>query len=127
MRQVLIALGTCFLLMALNGCALIATGIKQKVTLVTVPPGSEVYINDVLVDTTPCTIKVRRTLRTPPTVEVRKKGYWPEPVPLKKKFNEHAALNFVLIWNWVVDVVSGSVVRYQQPDTIVLKPKKKTK
>lgn len=113
-------------ILCLGGCALIATGFNQNVEIVTNVPGSKVYVNGNLVDSTPCAVKVRRSLRNNTIIEVKKDSFESQSFELKKKFNEHAALNFILPWNWAIDLLSGAVVRYEQPDTIVLTPRKKT-
>lgn len=106
----------------LGSCALVLTGSKQRLQVVTREPGAEVWHQGKLLDTAPCIIRIKRSYEIPQPIEIKKSGYVTERVVLKRGFNEVAALNFVLPWNWLIDGFSGAVVRYKNLDTITLKP-----
>ncbi len=106
----------------LGSCALVLTGSKQRLQVTTREPGAEVWHNGRFLDSTPCIIQIKRSYEIPQPIEIKKSGFVPERVVLKKGFNEVAALNFVLPWNWLIDGFSGAVVRYKNLDTITLKP-----
>ncbi len=120
-------IASCLAITGISGCAIVATGMYQNVHIVSSEPGSEVYINDDLADSTPCDIKIKRSHKTPPKVVVRKKGFQEEEVELRKRLNQHVWLNLFNIPGWVIDFATGASVRYSQPDTVVLNPKRKTK
>jgi hypothetical protein len=115
-------------LLVLNSCATILNGRYQNVDIITNVPGAEVYLNDQLADTTPCTIAVPRTYKKDQQVRVSKKGYSTESFVLQKKLNENTLLGIPYLLIPVgVDALTGSIIRYQKPDTILLVPKKKTR
>ncbi len=76
---------------------------------------------------TPCFIKVRRPLKDSLVITTILPQYEPSKQILKPRFNESAGLNFIIPWNWMIDAMSGSLVRYSLPDTFVLREIKKTK
>jgi len=115
----------CLLCILCNGCALLATGKYQTISIVSSEPSSEVTINGEFADSTPCEVKVLRSRKHVPTVEVYKRGFHTENVKLRKRINPHVYLNLINLPGWFIDIYSGAAVRYQQPDTVILRPKKK--
>lgn len=57
---------------------------------------------------------------------VSKPNYESKLLYLKPKFNEASTLNFIFPWNWMIDAIEGGILRFQIPDTILLKEIKKT-
>jgi hypothetical protein len=117
---------TCILASAMASCATVISGTQQRIEIVTEPPGSSVFVNYEFRDSTPCVIKVRRTWDEVPKIEITKSGYRDETLQFDKKMNEISLLNFINIFGWAADIATAACVRYQQPDTIVLTPRKKT-
>lgn len=112
-------------LSGLQGCALIGTGLHQMVYVRT-DSASVVSVNDMVADTGSCYIRIPRTWKGQPNIEVSKPGYWPQNITLKKRMNEHAYLNFILLPGWIIDCATGAIIRYQQPDSVILQPCKST-
>lgn len=137
-------------------CATIITGKHQALYIVSNPPGASIHVARINVtkvtlespnDTTamaiqtiknlvpdstisgitPCFIKVRRPLKDSLVITTILPQYESSTQILKPRFNESAGLNFIIPWNWMIDVMSGSLVRYSLPDTFVLREIKKTK
>ena len=75
---------------------------------------------------TPCFIDVRRPQKDSLQITLIHPNYQPTSQTLKPKFNESAGLNFIIPWNWMIDAMTGSLMRYSLPDTFVLKEIKKT-
>jgi len=75
---------------------------------------------------TPCFINVRRPLKDSLKITLSHPNYQPNTQILKPRFNESAGLNFIIPWNWMIDAMTGSLMRYSLPDTFVLKEIKKT-
>lgn len=109
-----------------SSCATIITGTNQRIDLVTVPEGAAVYVDHQFKDSTPCTIKVKRTWDDPQNILLVKSGYKDEPVVLDKKMNELIFLNFINVFGWAIDGATASAIRYSLQDTILLTPRKKT-
>lgn len=107
-------------------CATVLSGTKQNIKLNTTVRGALVYVNDRLVDSTPCKVKIARTWQQPAEIRIEKPGYRSVNLELDKKMNELAWLNFINLIGWGIDGASGAMIRYQQPDTITLNLRKKT-
>ncbi len=75
---------------------------------------------------TPCFIDVRRPQKDSLQITLTHPNYQPTSQTLKPKFNESAGLNFIIPWNWMIDAMTGSLMRYSLPDTFVLREIKKT-
>jgi hypothetical protein len=121
----LFSLGFC--LFILESCATILNGRYQKVPIVTDVSGADVYLNNERMDTTPCIIKVRRSTDITNEVRVVKPGYQEEVLVLNKKLNENSLLGIpYFLIPVAIDGLTGAIVRYQPPDTILLTPKKKS-
>ena len=59
-------------------------------------------------------VKVRRGLFSPNTITVEKNG---DTKVLEKRFNEISTLNFILFPGWIVDLLTGAIVKYIDPET----------
>ncbi len=70
--------------------------------------------------TTPCYVRVPRLQSDTLVMVINKPGYLTKEHRFKKRWNEASALNFLIPWNWMVDANNGAVIRYPQPDTLVL-------
>jgi hypothetical protein len=139
----------------LYGCATIITGKKQSLYIVSNPPGAKIQAERIMVNKipvesendslmahtqiskkivldstisgiTPCFIQVRRPLKDSLKITLIHPDYQPNSQVLKPRFNESAGLNFIIPWNWMIDAMTGSLMRYSLPDTFVLKEIKKT-
>ena len=75
---------------------------------------------------TPCFIDVRRPQKDSLQITLIYPNHQPTSQTLKPKFNESAGLNFIIPWNWMIDAMTGSLMRYSLPDTFVLREIKKT-
>lgn len=128
MRKSCVFLSFSFLLVLPYSCATILNGRYQQIPVVTSTPGAQVYVNDVLTDTTPCVVKVRRSIKHDQEIKVTKKGYSTEAFTLKKKLNENTLLGIPYFFIPVaIDAGTGAIVRYKKPDTIALVNKTKTR
>ncbi len=142
--------------LGIYSCATSITGKQQALYIVSNPPGASIHVARITVtkvtlespnDTTamatqtiknlvpdstisgitPCFIKVRRPLKDSLVITTILPQYESSTQILKPRFNESAGLNFIIPWNWMIDVMTGSLVRYSLPDTFVLREIKKTK
>ncbi len=142
--------------LGIYSCATSITGKQQALYIVSTPPGASIHVARITVtkvtlespnDTTamatqtiknlvpdstisgitPCFIKVRRPLKDSLVITTILPQYESSTQILKPRFNESAGLNFIIPWNWMIDVMTGSLVRYSLPDTFVLREIKKTK
>jgi hypothetical protein len=102
-------------------CAFVLTGTKQRMRIVTTQPGAEVWYQNTLLDKTPCIVRIKRSYTEQPPIVLKKIGFENHTLPLKRKFNEIAALNFILPVNWLIDGFSEAAVGYKAFDTVTMK------
>jgi len=102
-------------------CAFVLTGTKQRMRIVTTQPGAEVWHKNKMLDKTPCIVRIKRSYDLQPPILLKKDGYENLSLPLKRKFNEIAALNFILPVNWLIDGFSEAAVGYKAFDTVTMK------
>ncbi|MCC7297616.1 MAG: hypothetical protein IT244_04730 [Bacteroidia bacterium] len=108
-----------------SACATVINGTQQRIYLVSDKPGAVVKVNGETVDSTPCVIHVQRTKQNPPDIEISKDSFFTQSIVLQRKMNELSFLNFINIFGWGIDIGTGSIWRYNQPDTMLLEPKRK--
>jgi len=112
---------TLFSTLLFSHCAYVLTGTKQRMRIVTREPGAEVWHNNQLLDTTPCIVRIQRSYDDQQPIVIKKPGYETQSITLKRKFNEMAALNFILPVNWFVDGLTSSIIKYRTIDTVAMK------
>jgi hypothetical protein len=94
-------------------CATIISGGRQQIEVSSTSERPEaVYVNGEFQDSTPCTIKVKRSLRKEKVLTVGESDT-ARVIRLDKKFNKVSTLNFVLIPGWIIDLLTGAVVKYR--------------
>ena len=115
MCKVIIAI----LALSISSCATIYSGQKQWVEVITDVPGAVLSINNKVVNTTPCVIKLERK-RKAPIITLNHPNFKEQKLFLETKWNETTALNNVILPFWAVDNLTGSWIKYRPLDTIVL-------
>jgi hypothetical protein len=94
-----------------SACATIVTGTTDRLMFETNPPGAKIFIDNYEEGSTPTSISVERTLETV-DLKLDLEGYKTKTVRLKKTFNYVSVLNLCNPIGWVVDIASGSILRY---------------
>lgn len=97
----------------ITSCGTIFTGTKDRITFNTDPSGAMIYIDGVEQCRTPCTLKVKRNVNDT-EVEFKLDGYETRVITLSKDFNIVSILNFGNLFGWGIDIISGSVMRYDR-------------
>lgn len=102
----------CLTLAAIHGCATILSGTKQDLRIHSQPPGAHVEIGQ-LSGTTPCTLSVPKGKRLNVIVSLDSQS---KLVPLSRRFDAVGLLN-ILVWpGFIVDAISGAIVKYHPDD-----------
>jgi hypothetical protein len=110
--------------LSLTSCATILTGTSDKITFNSSPEGAKVLDAGIEKCTTPCTIKINRSL-SEKTIELKKDGYQNKVIELDSKFNSISILNLFGILGWGIDAATGSIKKYDtKVYNIELEPKK---
>ncbi|MBN1950303.1 MAG: PEGA domain-containing protein [Bacteroidales bacterium] len=97
----------------LSGCATIFTGTTDKIKFNTEPAGATVYIDGIEQCTTPCTVKVHRSVNDKEAL-FKLDGYETRYIVLSKEFNLVSILNLENLFGWGIDLLTGSIVKYDQ-------------
>jgi hypothetical protein len=106
-----------------TGCATIFTGTRQNVTINSMEPESEVYVNNAFKGKTPAKFKVNKKGKDE-IITVKKEGYVSQDLKVQKGFNAVAILNLLNPIAWGIDLLTGAVNRVA-PNEYTIKLEKK--
>jgi hypothetical protein len=122
--------GVAALCAVVGGCASVARGTTENISIVSTPPGAEATVSGLDVPTacmTPCSVVVKRNADI--SVAFQKEGYAPQVIPLTKEIQSTGAAGFagnVLIGGLVgmgVDAYTGAATDHKpNPVTVTLEP-----
>ncbi len=96
----------------LGGCATIFTGTSDSITIITNPPGAQIYVNGLERGQTPNTVRVKRNLSSA-DITLRLEGHETRTFTLEQEFNAVSVLNLFNILFWGIDAATGSLMRYR--------------
>lgn len=118
------------LCVALGGCASVARGTSETISVATTPSGAQATVSGLdqpLVCTTPCAFTAARSADI--TVSIAKEGYEPQVIPLTKEVSGSGGASFAgnLLLGGVVgmgvDAVTGAAQDHKpNPVIITLQP-----
>lgn len=96
-----------------TSCATIFTGTRDPITFSSNPEGAKVFHKGIEKCTTPCTVKIPRSL-SKQTVSFEKEGFEKKEVKLTKNFNAVTLLNIILggAIGVGIDAATGSLTKY---------------
>jgi hypothetical protein len=81
--------------LAMPGCATIANGRYQAVSIASEPPGADILLNGQFVGATPMSVRIRR--RGPAEIDLHKTGYRPLTVSIPKGVSRWLAGNLIFL------------------------------
>lgn len=96
-----------------SSCATLFTGTKDRITFNTEPSGATIYIDGVEQCTTPCDLRIKRSLNDT-DVKIKLDGYETRLITLSKEFNVVSIINLGNLFGWGIDALSGSVMKFDQ-------------
>jgi len=96
----------------INGCATILTGSSDDLNFTSNPSGAKILLDGLEIGTTPATIEVKRSGFSDKEIILKLDGYEDRRFLLQKEFNAIAILNFAGFLGWIVDLGTGSVMKY---------------
>ena len=122
--------GIAALCAVVGGCASVARGTTENISILSTPPGAEATVSGLDVPTvcmTPCSVVVKRSADV--AVAFQKEGYAPQTVQLTKEIQSTGAAGFagnVLIGGLVgmgVDAYTGAATDHKpNPVAVTLEP-----
>jgi hypothetical protein len=108
------------------GCATIFDGSKQSILINTYPAEAKIMVDGYQIGTTPAIVKIKRKSKSPIVLEAD--GYEQREIELTRKFNGTSVLNFINIYGWGLDMLTGSIHRFKETSIVQsLKPTKEKK
>jgi len=96
-----------------SNCATIFTGTKDRIYFDSNPQGAKVVIDGIDVCTTPCNTRVSRSIEST-MVEFKLKDYETRIITLSQSLNIVSILNLTNIVGWGIDLLSGSIMKYDR-------------
>jgi hypothetical protein len=103
---------------ALSGCASIAGDNNKVVHVSSKPEGAKVYANNIPVGTTPTKIAVNNTW-SPTLLTFKKKGYADTNAQVDTSFQKVGLLNIFFWPGFLVDAVSGNMMKVAPESRVV--------
>jgi hypothetical protein len=103
---------TAFAVLSLTGCATLFSGTRDTITVDSTPQGATVLIDGLEMGRTPATFPLKRPGLGTKTVELRMAGYETRRFELQSDFNLVSILNLTNPLAWGVDVLTGSIKKY---------------
>ncbi len=103
---------TAFAVLSLTGCATLFSGSKDTVSIDSTPQGATVLIDGIEMGRTPVSFPLKRPGLGTKTVELRMNGYETRRFDLQSEFNLVSVLNFTNPLGWGIDVLTGSIKKY---------------
>lgn len=96
--------------MMCSGCATLFSPSHDPVSINSIPPGANIFLDGQRVGKTPMTLQVKRQL-TPPRLELKQDGYQSQGIILQNTFNTVAILD-VFFWpGFIIDAVTGNIMK----------------
>ncbi len=97
----------------LSGCATIFTGTKDTIYFDSDPEGATVYLDGLEICRTPCSYRVDREFNSV-DIQYKLDGYEARIFTLDQEFNVISVLNLANPLGWAIDMISGSIMRYDR-------------
>jgi hypothetical protein len=98
----------------LSSCASILTRSYQTVHFQTTDPGAKVIVNDNMVGTTPCDVRIKKRISAPRVV-IKKEGYDNKYLTMDQKIHPVVFLNILNGGVGVfIDALTGKVWKYEK-------------
>lgn len=96
-----------------SSCATLFTGTKDTIRFDSNPQGATVYKDGVELCKTPCSVPIKRDINET-HIEYRLDGYETRIFTLDQEFNVVSVINLGNLLGWAIDIVSGSIMRYDR-------------
>ena len=100
----------------LSSCATVLTGTTQRVTIDSTPPGAKIIVDGYLMGTTPARVRLDRDFNAiiddGKDISLELEGFYSDGYFLGADIEPTTILNVFCPFGFVLDVVSGAVMRY---------------
>jgi hypothetical protein len=101
------------IVVACSSCATIFTGTRDTIQFNSNPSGAVIYRDGLEICKTPCSFPIKRSINDP-LIEMKLDGYQTRVFTLDKSFNVVSILNVGNLLGWGIDILTGSIMRYDR-------------
>ena len=97
-----------------TSCATILSGTSDEITFNSDPGGADIMLDGLKLGKTPATVSIKRPGLGNKEVTLKLDGYEDRTFMLQKEFNVMAICNLGGIPGWVIDILTGAVMKYSK-------------
>ena len=97
-----------------TSCATILSGTSDDITFNSDPSGAAIMLDGLKVGKTPATVSIKRPGFGNKEITLKLDGYEDRTFMLQKEFNTMAICNLGGIPGWVIDILTGAVMKYSK-------------
>ena len=97
-----------------TSCATILSGTSDEINFSSDPKGADIMLDGLKVGKTPATVSIKRPGFGNKEITLKLDGYEDRTFMLQKEFNVMAICNLGGIPGWVIDILTGAVMKYSK-------------
>ena len=97
-----------------TSCATILSGTSDEITFNSDPGGASIMLDGLKLGKTPATVTIKRPGFGNKEITLKLDGYEDRTFMLQKEFNVMAICNLGGIPGWVIDILTGAVMKYSK-------------
>ena len=107
-----------------TSCATILSGTSDEINFTSDPKGADIMLDGLKVGKTPATVSIKRPGFGNKEITLKLDGYEDRTFMLQKGFNTMAICNLASWPGWIIDVVTGTIMKYSKTNySVDLDPK----
>ena len=107
-----------------TSCAIILSGTSDEINFTSDPRGADIMLDGLKVGKTPATVKIKRPGFGNKEITIKLDGYEDRTFMLQKEFNTMVICNLASWPGWIIDVVTGTIMKYSKTNyNVDLDPK----
>jgi len=97
-----------------TSCATILSGTSDEITFNSDPGGADIMLDGLKLGKTPATVSIKRPWFGNKEITLKLDGYEDRTFMLQKEFNTMAICNLASWPGWIIDVVTGTIMKYSK-------------
>jgi|TARA_Y100001949_G_scaffold68325_1_gene57905 hypothetical protein len=103
-----------FTVLVFTSCATILSGTSDEIRFDSDPEGASIMLDGLKLGKTPATVTIKRPGFGNKEITLKLDGYEDRTFMLQKEFNTMAICNLASWPGWVIDILTGSVMKYSK-------------
>ena len=97
-----------------TSCATILSGTSDEINFTSDPKGADIMLDGLKVGKTPATVSIKRPGFGNKEITIKLDGYEDRTFMLQKEFNTMVICNLASWPGWIIDVITGSIMKYSK-------------